>query len=74
MKIWKLTRTDSVGYDEYDSFIVRAKTEELARELIQKERFSVSWDEWSKNEKNITCEEVKKGGKEEIILGSFNAG
>ena len=70
MKLFKLTRTDSVDYDEYDSFVVRAKNEKEARDLLQKEH---SYDTWP-NGSNVTCEVLRNKGDPEIIIGSFNAG
>ena len=31
--LWLITRTDEVGYDEYDSCVVAAKCEQNARDL-----------------------------------------
>ena len=31
LKLWHVTRTDECGYDEYDSFVIAAPTEEDAR-------------------------------------------
>ncbi len=31
MKLWLVSRTDPIGYDEYDSMVVAAETEEEAQ-------------------------------------------
>ena len=31
MKLWLIARTDTIGYDDYDSAVVAAETEEAAR-------------------------------------------
>jgi hypothetical protein len=72
MKIY-LIDFKACDYDQYDAFIVRAK-DEVAVEALLRKKYpeslygSISWSEGFK----IT--EVKKEGREEIILSSFNAG
>lgn len=31
MKLWLVSRTDQIGYDQYDSAVVAAETEDVAR-------------------------------------------
>ena len=71
MKIYKIT-FNNFDYDQYDSFIISAKTKQEAIAVIKKEhpekRYSdVDWKH------GYTIEEVKNKNTE-IILGSFNAG
>ena len=73
MKLWKLTRIDDFDYEEYDSFVVRAKNEERAKEIVLLYHPHEAYGSWTSNDK-VKCEEIKKYGKEEIILGSYNAG
>ena len=75
MKLWILSRTDSVDYDEYDSFVILAKDEAEARQLAEAAgspyRKAGIW----LNSDKCTCEQLtRKGKKAEVILGSFNAG
>lgn len=70
MKLFLLSRTDNVGYDEYDAFLVRAKTEEEARQLANPKG---SWSSWTTPE-NITCEIISNRGVAGVIIASFNAG
>lgn len=72
MKIYKLTRTDRVDYDEFDSIIVIAKNETNARKIKPS-----STGTWS-IDNHILCELIgtasKSYKKEIMLLGSFNAG
>ena len=85
MNIYKVSRTDEVGYDEFDSFVVVAKSNARARMIMPhwdcdepiKEVVDKKYSPW------IGCEEVKKlnvefigkaKGKERLVLCSFNAG
>ena len=70
MKLWKLTRTDQVDYDQYDSFVVRARSELEARRLVT--QFAPS-STWTKDE-NVTCVELLKNGSTMIILAKFIRG
>ncbi len=78
MKLWLLTRTDHWSYDDYDSAVVAAETEDAAKR-VQISAYS-SEDEpyycWTTPEHiNAICigdavPETEAGA----ILGSFNAG
>jgi hypothetical protein len=75
MNIYLLERTDSVGYDEFDSFVVVAPDAELARKLLH-EHSDGDYGVWAKDEL-VTA--TKIGTSDEYaepieILGSFNAG
>lgn len=63
MKLWLVSRTDKIDYDEYDSFVIRSKTAEHAICIAQNE----CRGEW-------IAKEISTDGAEEVILGSFNAG
>lgn len=69
MKLFLLVRTDYVGWDEYDEVLVRAKSEDDAREIANKKL-----DASFANGKTSTCKEVKVSGDEGIIISSFQAG
>ena len=64
MKLF-LVEVDGCGYDEYDSFVVRAADEENALMACNEET-------WTKDNTKVT--EILTEGQEQIILGSFNAG
>lgn len=68
MKLYKITRTDEVGFDEYDSMVVRAGSKEEAVEVANK----TSHGDLRQN--NSTVEQLTHTGEAGIILGSFNAG
>ena len=72
MKIYKI-EFNSCSYDEYDSFIVRAENKESVETLVRKEHPEEKWArvQW---EKGFVITEIPLEGKEEILLGSFNAG
>ena len=71
------------GYDEYDSFIVRAENEDQARQIARHEAYGAGVDYeyynsireadhqgWAK----ASVQEIPTDGEAGIILGSFNAG
>ncbi len=71
MKLWLLIRTDRVGYDEHDSAIVRAETEEEARILASEHCYpSEAWIDVNRS----TVEELVADGEKGIVLSSFNSG
>ena len=65
--------TKEFGWDDYKGFVIRAKTEQEARNLAvevgQYSNGSVFLDS-----QKSKCKEIKKQGTAEIILESFNAG
>lgn len=65
MALYLVSRNDEVDYDEYDSFVVRAKNEEEAILICSDDQF---------RKDNTTIEKLEEKGKSEIILGSYNAG
>ena len=70
MKIYKVFRTDSVGWDEYDSAVVVAKNEQHAREIVAKE-MSHGWGDVFGE--HVQVELVNKE-VEGVVVASFNAG
>lgn len=74
MKLWYLeVKSEDVGYDEVDAFVIRAETEEQAR-LIAYGRAGDEGGETWRNPEYSTCEELTADGAQGIILRSFNAG
>lgn len=72
MKLYLLSRTDDIDYDQYDAILVRAKNEEEARKLAAEHAGGTPWDGWTPE--NIKCEIVSNKGVAEVIIGSYNAG
>ena len=89
MNLYLVSRTDSIGYDEYDAFVCAAENEEQARkmlpfdeELVREEteeniRNLIFW-EWTNDLNKIKVEYIGKADekytKPTVILASFNAG
>ena len=74
MKLYKIERTTKIDYDEYDSFVIRAKNEQHARKLAKQANGIHSLaDEWL-DPATSTVEVLTPKGEAGIILGSFNAG
>lgn len=80
MVIYVLIPADGVefGYDDYDGFVVRAQSEDEARQLAYElaadgnlHRDMASW--WLDAEKTI-CEEVPPEGEPKYVLASFHYG
>lgn len=64
MKIYLIERTDSVGYDEYDSWVVVAHSPKEAKKLCT----------WYEDNPKVKVRQIKIGKRARTILGSFNAG
>lgn len=82
MKLFKLEALEAVGYDSYDIFVIRAESEEHAREMAQEEGadecssgvWNVKLSFWT-NPILTSCVEItSENGSEEIICSSFRAG
>lgn len=85
-----LTRTDKVGYDEFDSMIVLAETEQAARQIhpygyiwngtqwLKADGSSAPWFDcvWSKTGPDTLKVELIDPAiyEGDIVLSSFNAG
>lgn len=67
MKIYLVTRLDKWGYDEYDTWVVRAKSPQQARSLCR-------WGDGKPKNEELKVEVIKSEGDAMAILGSFNAG
>ena len=66
--IYLVARTDSVGYEEYGSFIVSAKSRKEASDLCK------DYYGFDLKDKPVKITLIKSVGKSEKILRSFNAG
>lgn len=67
MKIYLVERTDTISYDEFDSWVVEANSPEDAIAMCD-------WGDGSPSLGEIEVEEIKPKGFARKILGSFNAG
>lgn len=81
MKLYLVERTDEIGYDEYDAFVVAAPNETLAmgvvaakiEDHVEKYRYSDWWPGFPDNAQ-ISLLGTTHITTSRIILGSFNAG
>ena len=74
MKLWKIERlSNDVGYDEFDSFIIRAENETEARVIAAENCADEGTTVWL-DSRYSTCKEINKEGEKEVILSSFKAG
>lgn len=67
MNIYHIVFT-GCDYDEYDSFVVVAKDEDDAKEVVRPHT------PYGESIESIDCLGVSNRSKREIVLGSFNAG
>lgn len=72
MKLWLLTRTGDIGWDEYNGKVVRAETEFQARDIAN-QRTGDEGKIWG-HITLVKCEEIPIDGAAREILASFNAG
>ncbi len=73
MRLYLIKRKDRVGYDEYDSFIVRAGTPRMARKMAALRASDEGERVWL-NPEDSTVIRIKDEGPAGIVLGSYNAG
>lgn len=79
MNLYLIKRTDKIGWDEWDSIVVAAKTPKDAIKIHPSGRV-VGWNEifsgWTNNPKNVKVTLIGEAEQKEpgVILASFNAG
>jgi hypothetical protein len=73
MKLWLLESKREYDYDTYDSFVVRAESEQLARLFASGNAGDEGKHTWLDSEFS-TCTELTIDGETGVILGSFNEG
>lgn len=83
MKLYLISRTDKVGWDGYDSFVVAAKDEKSALDfhprgqyyLTEKDVSNRIYYGWTSKE-NLKIEYIGESNSlvEKVIISSFNAG
>ena len=81
MNIYKVERTDTVGYDEFDSFIIIAPSLDIARETNPRGEpvDNGSFSSWVSRKDIDSLEITRIGVADEdqqpgIVLASYNAG
>ena len=74
--LFLVQRTDEVGYDEYNGFIIRASDENEARQIANKQQVKRSYDDtnYFLDKTASKCIPIHPNGNSEIILGDYNAG
>lgn len=70
MKLY-LVEADWCDYDQYDSFVVWAKSAEEALSLVRAKDDPTTMNNFNDN---VKVTEIKKPKESGIVLGSFNAG
>jgi hypothetical protein len=80
MKLWHLWRSGTGHYGTHQAFVVRAETEEQARELAQELANSRGWGDLVGSDRKMkrrytwenadlsNCEELKPEGNSEVIV------
>lgn len=74
--LYKLTRTEHHGYDEYDEIVVRAASADQARRLVCRtdELGLPVFDGFRPDGSNVRVEKIEVAGTPKVICTSFNAG
>lgn len=70
MKLY-LVEADWCDYDQYDSFVVWAKSPDAALSLVRAKDDPITMNNFNDN---VKVTEIKKPKESGIVLGSFNAG
>lgn len=70
MKLY-LVEADWCDYDQYDSFVVWAKSPDEALSLVRAKDDPTTMNNFNDN---VEVTEIKKPKESGIVLGSFNAG
>lgn len=70
MKLY-LVEADRCDYDQYDSFVVWAKSPDEALSLVRAKDSPITMNNFNDN---VKVTEIKKPKESGIVLGSFNAG
>lgn len=77
MKLFLLVQDDNRGYDTYDSVVVAAESEALAREITPSSDYCKWGSTWADAPDNVSVQylgEAYERTTPGIILASFNAG
>ena len=77
MNLYLVSRTDRVGYDEYDSMVVAAESEDAARLMKPaNEMAPYSGQGWTDNPEALTVELISTSldSTPRVVITSYNAG
>jgi hypothetical protein len=75
MNLYLVESIEGVGYDEYDGFVVRARSASLARKMAQAECVNYQTEVFTDPEKSkLTLLASNAPYDAGIVLSSFNAG
>lgn len=78
MKLWRISQTQNVGYDTYDSAVVAAELEGDARKINPDgNEWGRPYGAWAASPEQVKVEllgDAVPGTKAGIILASFHAG
>lgn len=78
MNLYLITQTENAGYDTYDSAVVAASTEAVARNTNPQGEWASRFSAWATSPDNVTVERIGVAKKPysdgTIVLASFNAG
>lgn len=79
MKLYLLSQTENNGYGTYDSAVVAAESEHLAKQIHpgNPKKLNDLRDTWPISLEHISCEylgEAVEGTKKGVICASYNAG
>lgn len=81
MKLFLITQDDNNDYDTYDSAVVAAEIEEVAKAMDpstgEPAKFGKKYSDWSRTIDRVTVQylgEAVDGTTQGVICASFNAG
>jgi hypothetical protein len=74
MNIYHLNRQGSIGYDEYDEFIIAAETEAEARQIASRNAADEGKAIWLSNKVDCTVLRPEDFDESQVIASSFQAG
>jgi hypothetical protein len=77
MKLWLISQDENGGYDTYDSVVVAADMEGLAREVHPGGEWSADYSLWASAPEKVSVRRLGKAvgcAAGEVICASFNAG
>lgn len=76
MNLYLVSRTDRVGYDEYDSMVVAAENEDDARLMKPYNADGYDWQDWTDHPETLTVELIGTAldNTSRVVITSYNAG
>ena len=84
MKLYLIYQQENTGYDTYDSAVMCAEDEEIARDMHPSDGHPTKWEEieswndmWATKRENVVVKyigEAEEGSERGCVCSSFNAG